>query len=94
MNVKYHARNENLGSVALTITGPKKPGQDYSFPAISLMPEPETFGTTQLQFTPATQTVNDLLACAYTIELVTTVKLTNGESTPGPIKDLISFCKA
>ncbi|WP_271784313.1 hypothetical protein [Aquimarina algiphila] len=94
LHVNYHGRNENLGSLALKITGPNKPGQSFSFPPISLMASPETFGTTQLQFTPSTQTVNDLRSCAFTIELTASVLLTNGESGPGPIRDFISFCKA
>ncbi|RZS93856.1 hypothetical protein [Aquimarina brevivitae] len=94
LNVRYTARHENLGSVALSIVGPKKPGQNFSFPAISLMSEPETFGTTQLQFTPSGQSVKDLLPCAYTITLSATVKLTTGDGEPGPINDFISFCKS
>lgn len=94
LNVRYGVRNENLGAVSLSIIGPKKPGQNFSFPAISLMPEPETFGTTQLQFTPNTQTVKDLLPCAYTITLSATVKLTTGDGEPGAIHDVISFCKS
>ncbi len=94
LHVKYHGRNENLGSLKLEITGPPKVGQSFEFPAIILASSPETFGTTELIITPAGQTINDLRSCAFTIELIATVLLTNGESGPGPIKDLISFCKA
>ncbi|WP_103068165.1 transthyretin-like family protein [Aquimarina sediminis] len=93
LHVKYSARNENLSSVSLSIVGPNKPGQSFSFPAIALMPAPETFGTSQLVFTPPTDTVNDLLPCAYTVTLSTTVKLTTGDGEPGTIHDFISFCK-
>ncbi|WP_299436278.1 hypothetical protein [uncultured Aquimarina sp.] len=93
LNVKYSARNENLKAVSLSIVGPNKPGQSFSFPAIPLMAAPETFGTSQLVFTPAGQTVNDLLPCAYTISLSATVALTNGEGEPNPITDFVSFCK-
>lgn len=93
LHVKYSARNENLSSVALSIVGPNKPGQSFGFPAIPLMAPPETFGTSQLVFTPVTDTVNDLLPCAYTVTLSTKVKLTTGDGEPGPINDFISFCK-
>ena len=98
LHVKYHARNENLSSVSLSITGPKKPGQNFGFPAIPLMSAPETFGSAQLINLPESTPinlfdVNDLLPCAYTVHLSTTVKLTTGDGEPGPIQDFISFCK-
>ncbi len=98
LHIKYHARNENLSSVSLSITGPKKPGQNFGFSPIALMASPETYGTTQLINLPLTSPptlldVNDLLPCAYTVTLRTTVKLTTGDGEPGPINDFISFCK-
>jgi hypothetical protein len=93
LHVKYSARNENLSSVSLSIVGPNKVGQSFSFPAIGLMANPETFGTTELVFTPVTDTVNDLLPCAYTVTLAATVFLTTGDGEPGGIYDFVSFCK-
>jgi hypothetical protein len=93
LNVKYGARNENLGSVALSIVGPHKPGQSFGFDPIVIMPSPETFGTTQLVFTPPTDTVADLLACAYTISVSATAMLTTGDGYLGSYYDLVSFCK-
>ncbi len=98
LHVKYHARNENLSSVSLSITGPKAPGQNFGFATIPLMPAPETFGSAELIHLPQTDPVNffpvnDLLPCAYTIHLSTRVKLTTGDGEPGSIQDFISFCK-
>lgn len=93
LHIKYGARNENLGSVGLSIIGPHKPGQSFDFNPIALMAAPETFGTTELVFTPPTQTVNDLLPCAYTIKATATANLTNGEGGVGTYEDLVSFCK-
>ena len=93
LHIKYGARNENLGSVSLSIVGPHKPGQSFGFDPIALLPTPETYGTTQLVFDPPTQTVNDLLPCAYTISISATALLTNGESNLHQFTDFISFCK-
>ncbi|KZS42458.1 hypothetical protein AWE51_03170 [Aquimarina aggregata] len=98
LHVKYHARNENLSSVSLSITGPKKPGQNFGFAAIPLMLAPETYGSAQLINLPESNPislfdVNDLLPCAYTVHLSAKVKLTTGDGEPGPIQDFISFCK-
>lgn len=93
LHIKYEARNENLDTVSLSITGPRKPGQNFGFPAIALMPAPETFGTTQLVFNPPTQTVGDLLPCAYTVHLSAVAKITNGESNLPAYTDFVSFCK-
>jgi hypothetical protein len=92
LHVKYGARNENLSAVWLSIVGPTKPGQSFEFaPIVTVVPE--TIGSAQLVFTPPTDTVNDLLACAYTVTLHATVALTNGEGEPGVIADFVSFCK-
>lgn len=93
LHVKYEARNENLDSVSLSITGPRKPGQSFDFPPIALMPAPETFETTQLVFNPPTQTVQDMLPCAYTVHISATAKITDGESNLPAHQDFVSFCK-
>lgn len=93
LHVKYSARNENLGSVSLSITGPHKPGQSFGFDPIATMPAPETFGSTQLVFTPPTDTVADLLPCAYTITVSATALLTTGEDYLTSYYDFVSFCK-
>ena len=93
LHIKYGARNENLGSISLSIAGPHKPGQSFGFNPIVLMAEPETFGTTQLVFTPPTDTVADLLACAYTVSASATALLTTGDGNADPVYDLVSFCK-
>ncbi|WP_203258312.1 transthyretin-like family protein [Hyunsoonleella ulvae] len=97
LHVKYHARNENLSSISLSITGPKKPGQSFGFASIPVATAPETFGTAQLINPDSSPIgpfdVNDLLPCAYTIHLNARVKLTTGDGEPGVIQDFISFCK-
>lgn len=93
LHVKYNARNENLGDVSLTITGPHKTGQSFGFDPIAIMPEPETYGTSQLVFTPPTDTVADLLPCAYTITVSATALLTTGEDYLSSYYDFVSFCK-
>ena len=93
LHIRYGARCENLGDINVTITGPHKAGQSFEFPAIANSPAPETFGTTQLVFTPPTDTVNDLLPCAYTVEASVSVLLTTGDGSENPVRDIISFCK-
>lgn len=93
LHIKYGARNENLSNVNLSIVGPHKPGQSFGFNPVALMAAPETFGTTQLVFTPATDTVNDLLACAYTVRVTATALMTTGDDYMGSVEDLVSFCK-
>ena len=93
LHIKYGARNENLGSVSLSIVGPHKPGQSFGFDPIALMPVPETFGTTQLVFNPPTDTVNDLLACAYTVSISASALLTTGDGNLDTYTDFVSFCK-
>lgn len=93
LHVKYGARNENLGSVSLSIVGPHKPGQSFGFNPIVLMSSPETFGSTQLVFTPPTDTVADLLPCAYTVSISATALLTTGDGNLGSYNDFVSFCK-
>lgn len=93
LHVKYGARNENLGSVSLSIVGPHKPGQSFGFDPIVLMPAPETFGSTQLVFTPPTDTVADLLPCAYTVSISATALLTTGDGNLSSYHDFVSFCK-
>lgn len=93
LHVRYGARNENLGSVSLSIVGPNKPGQSFNFGPIALMPAPETFGTAQLVFDPPTNTVNNLLPCAYTVTLAATALLTTGDGNLDPYHDFVSFCK-
>lgn len=87
LHVKYNVRNENIGSISLQMVGPGLPAS--SFAPISLG-TPEVAGTV----TPLPAVVvKDLAPCAYTIQLTATVKLTTGDGGPGPISDLISFCK-
>lgn len=93
LHIKYTARNENLSDVSLSITGPTKPGHSYGFDPIVLMPAPETFGSAQLVFTPPTDTVADLLPCAYTVTVSATALLTTGEDNLGSYYDFVSFCK-
>ncbi|MBB4806958.1 hypothetical protein HNP38_002254 [Chryseobacterium defluvii] len=93
LHVKYGARNENLDNVSLSITGPHKPGQSFGFNPIIPMPSPETYGTTQLVFTPPTDTVADLLPCAYTVSISATALLTTGDGNLSSYHDLVSFCK-
>lgn len=93
LHVKYGARNENLGSIQLSIVGPHKPGQSFGFNAIPLLPEPETYGTAQLVFTPPTDTVADLLPCAYTVSVSATALLTTGDGNLESYHDFVSFCK-
>ena len=93
LHIKYNARNENLGSVSLSIVGPHKPGQSFGFDPITVMSTPETYGTSELVFTPPTDTVNDLLPCAYTVTASATALLTTGESNLSTYTDFVSFCK-
>lgn len=93
LHVKYGARNENMGTVNLSINGPSKPGQSFGFNPITLMAVPETYGSTQLVFTPPTDTVEDLLPCAYTVSISATALLTTGDSNLGTYSDFVSFCK-
>ncbi|KEY18016.1 hypothetical protein [Kaistella antarctica] len=93
LHVKYGARNENLSNVSLSITGPHKPGQSFGFDPIALLAAPETFGSTQLIFTPPTDTVADLLPCAYTVSISATALLTTGDGNLNSYNDFVSFCK-
>jgi hypothetical protein len=93
LHIKYGARNENLANVSLSIVGPNKPGQSFGFDPIVLMATPETFGSAQLVFTPPTDTVNDLLACAYTVTIAATALLTTGDGYLNTYYDFVSFCK-
>lgn len=93
LHVKYGARNENLSNVSLSITGPAKPGQSFGFNPITLLPSPETFGSSQLVFSPAGNTVADLLPCAYTVSISATALLTTGDGNLDSYNDFVSFCK-
>lgn len=93
LHIKYGVRNENLGSVGLTITGPRKAGQTFGFDPIVLLPNPETFGLAELVFGTPTETVADLLPCAYTISLSATALLTTGDGNLESFHDFVSFCK-
>ncbi|MBN2175583.1 MAG: hypothetical protein JW731_15750 [Bacteroidales bacterium] len=92
LTVKFNARNENLGSVGLTLTGPTKPGQSFSFPAIGTS-IPEVFSPSVHPVIVPVNSVSELLPCAYTVTLTVTVLLTTGDHIPGPFHDFISFCK-
>ncbi len=93
LHVKYGARNENLSNVSLSIVGPAKPGQSFGFNPIALLPSPETFGSSQLVFSPAGNTVADLLSCAYTVSISATALLTTGDGNLNSYTDFVSFCK-
>lgn len=93
LHVKYGARNENLSNVSLSIVGPTKPGQSFGFDPISVLPSPETFGSSQLVFSPVGNTVADLLPCAYTVSISATALLTTGDGNLDPYYDFVSFCK-
>ncbi|WP_309610148.1 hypothetical protein [Flavobacterium sp.] len=93
LHIKYGVRNENLGSLSLTITGPRKPGQTFNFAPIALMANPETFGVAELVFGTPTETVADLLPCAYTISLGAVALLTTGDGNLEGFHDFVSFCK-
>ena len=93
LHVKYSARNENLSNVSLSIVGPHQPGQSFGFDPITLLSSPETFGSAQLIFTPAANTVADLLPCAYTVSISATALLTTGDGNLPSDHDFVSFCK-
>ena len=92
LTVHMNARNENLGGVSLTLTGPKKPGQSFSFPAIAAT-QPEVFSNSIHPVIAPVNSVNDLLPCAYTVTLSVSLLLTTGDGIPDPLHDFISFCK-
>lgn len=92
LTVLYSARNENLGNVTVSITGPTKPGQTISFPAIPASAAPETVGSVLPIITPIND-VRELLPCAYTIHLHAELLLTTGDGVPSPLTDFVSFCK-
>ena len=92
LTVKINARNENLGGAWLTLTGPAKPGQTFSFPAIAAA-APEIFNNAINPIIAPVNSVNDLLPCAYTVTLGVSVLLTTGDYIPGPFYDFISLCK-
>ena len=93
LHIKYGVRNENLGRLSLTITGPRKAGQTFNFNPITLMAKPETFGLAELVFGNPTETVADLLPCAYTISLGAVALLTTGDGNLEGFHDFVSFCK-
>jgi hypothetical protein len=92
LTVKINARNENLGGAGLTLTGPAKPGQSFSFPALATA-TPEMFSSSINPVIVPINSVNELLPCAYTVTLSVSVLLTTGDNIPGPFYDFISFCK-
>ncbi len=92
LTIHVNARNENLGGVSLSLTGPVKPGQSFSFPAIASA-QPEVFSNTIHPVIVPVNNVNELLPCAYTVTLSASVLLTTGDYIPGPFYDFISFCK-
>lgn len=92
LTVHINARNENLGGVSLTLTGPAKPGQSFSFPTIAST-QPEVFGNTIHPIIVPVNSVNELLPCAYTVTLSVSLMLTTGDHIPNPLYDFISFCK-
>lgn len=93
LHVKYGARNENLSNVSLSIVGPHQPGQSFGFDPISVSSTPETFGSAELIFSPASNTVADLLPCAYTVSISATALLTTGDGNLNSYSDFVSFCK-
>ncbi len=85
LNVKYNARHENLGTVGLEMYGPGVSSPNF---APIILANPEVSNTVNPIISVA-----GLVKCAYTVFLTVTVKLTTGDSEPGPIQDFISFCK-
>jgi hypothetical protein len=89
LTVLYTSAHPNLGSVSLSMNGP---GGPYGFtlsPDAGATPENQ-FGTAML--TPPALAKN-LTPCAYIVTLSTQVLLTNGDAGPGPLDDVIGFCK-
>ena len=93
LHVNFGARNENLSNVSLSIAGPHKVEQDFGFDPITLLTAPETFGTKELVFASSTDTVEDLLPCAYTVSISATALLTTGDGNLEAYSDFVSFCK-
>ncbi len=92
LTIHINARNENLGGTSLTLTGPAKPGQSFSFPAIASA-QPEVFSNSIHPVIIPINSVSELLPCAYTVTMSTSILLTTGDYIPGPLYDFISFCK-
>lgn len=92
LHIKYNARHENLASVSLSIIGPAKPGQTFGFSPIVAAPPENAQNSVTLNISPVND-VNELLPCAYTIQLSATLNLTTGDTGLGAIQDLVSFCK-
>lgn len=92
LTVHINARNENLGGVSLTLTGPAKPGQSFSFPAIAPA-QPEVFSNSIHPVIVPVNSVSELMPCAYTVTLSASLMLTTGDGIPNPLNDFISFCK-
>ncbi len=92
LTIHFNARNENLGVTYLTLTGPAKPGQSFSFPAIATA-QPEVYSNSIHPVILPINSVSELLPCAYTVTMSTSLLLTTGDYIPGPLYDFISFCK-
>ena len=84
LTIHINARNENLGGTSLTLTGPAKPGQSFSFPAIASA-QPEVFSNSIHPVIIPINSVSELLPCAYTVTMSTSILLTTGDYIPGPL---------
>jgi hypothetical protein len=87
LTILFTAAHPNLGSVAISLTGP---GPTVNF-ALPPLPEPGDYYGTAIP--PAGWTVSKLKPCAYVITLTVTLLLTDGDSVPDPLYDQIAFCK-
>jgi hypothetical protein len=85
LTVVYTAAHPNLGSFAISMTGP---GGPYTF-------TPGGGGTPVNRFGTATNDFNiaDLPDCAYIVKLSVNLLLTTGDSSPDPVWDEVAFCK-
>ncbi len=67
-------------------------GNCCSFPAIASA-QPEVFSNSIHPVIIPINSVSELLPCAYTVTMSTSILLTTGDYIPGPLYDFISFCK-
>ena len=87
LHVLYTAAHPNLGAVSLSMNGP---GGPYGF---TLVPAAGATAGNQFGIATLNVPVTNLTPCAYVVTLSTQVLLTTGDGVPGPIYDVIGFCK-
>ena len=90
LHVNYTAAHPNLGSMALSITGPGGP-YHYDLPAIS----PDFFGSVSTLKDSSNNPVAiaSLPKCSYLLQGDIVLLLTTGDTEPLPIWDYIAFTK-